>query len=246
MMSTIRDLVRRTGYDVMRYPPLHSHSGRMRRLFDHYRFDFVIDVGANQGQFGRFLREFGYAGQIVSFEPLSAAYETLQEVSRGDTRWTVASRMALGRTAGDAIINVAANLESSSLLPMSKVHSDAAPASHYTSQERVPISTLDSAVQGYLPDRAVTMIKIDTQGFELEVLAGAGAVLQRATGVQMEMSLAKLYDGQPGYLDLIAFMTERGFSLVDLVPGFTDPKTGHLLQVDGVFTRQPDAAPVSA
>jgi FkbM family methyltransferase len=234
----IRNIIRHIGFDVVRYPPLHSHSGRMRRLFDHYEFDFVIDVGANQGQFGQFLRQFGYSGHILSFEPLSTAHKTLLDNSRGDDRWMVAPRMALGRSVGNAVINVAANLESSSILPMSKLHSDAAPTSHYTSQESVPVSTLDLVVRQHLPNRKAAMLKIDTQGFELEVLAGADTVLQLITGVQMEMSLAKLYDGQPGYLELIDYMTARRFSLVDLVPGFTDPKTGHLLQVDGVFIRQ--------
>lgn len=210
----------------------------MQRLFDFYKINLVFDIGANEGQFGRSLREFGYRGKIVSFEPLSKAHQELSREGGFDSNWVIAPRMAIGRTPGEVIINVAANLESSSILPMSSLHSDAAPTSKYTTTETVVMKTLDDVgIQYYSPD-SIALVKIDTQGFEAEVLAGATDVLSRAVGVQLEMSLVELYEGQSGYLELIQIMSTKGFSLVELAPGFSDPRTGHLLQTDGIFVKK--------
>jgi FkbM family methyltransferase len=238
MMEAMRKLLRGLGFDIVRYPPLHSHSGRMKRLFTHYRVDMVIDVGANKGQFGLSLRELGYKGPIVSFEPLSDAHRTLVATAAPDPHWKVAPPMAIGRARGQATINVAANSESSSILPMSSLHSDAAPTSKYTATETVDVNALDDAASAYLVAGSNIFVKVDTQGFEAEVLAGAPRLLERAVGVQLEMSLGDLYDGQPGYLDLIQTMKENGFALAELMPGFSDPRTGHLLQSDGIFFRK--------
>lgn len=238
MIALLRKLVRSTGFDLVRYPPLHSHSGRMKRILKFYKINLVLDVGANQGQFGRSIRELGYQGKIVSFEPLGNAHTELLRHSEADSNWIVAPRMAIGRYSGEVTINVAANSESSSILPMSTLHSDAAPTSRYMTTETVAMKSLDEAALAYLSPASVTYIKIDTQGFEAEVLAGANDVLSLAVGVQLEMSLTELYKGQADYMDLIKFMTSTGFELVEINPGFSDPRTGHLLQADAVFIKK--------
>lgn len=238
MKRILRQVIRSTGFDIVRYPPLHSHSGRMRRLFEYYQIDTVIDVGANEGQFGRSLRDANYSGRIFSFEPLSSAHQALAALAASDQNWVVAPRMAIGRVTGDVVINVAENLESSSILPMSDLHREASPTSRYTETETVPMNTLDDVVMQYILSPCHTLLKIDTQGFEAEVLAGASNVLSSAVAVQLELSLAQLYDGQAGYLDLIQFMMSKGYSLAEINPGFSDPRTGHLLQADGVFVKK--------
>ncbi|MEF8701647.1 MAG: FkbM family methyltransferase [Candidatus Accumulibacter sp. UW26] len=238
MLNLLRVLVRKLGFDIVRYPPLHSHSGRMRRIICFHKINTILDVGANEGQFGISMRELAYDGRIVSFEPLSSAYKRLEEIAGRDPNWLVAPRMALGRTSGKISINVAENLESSSILPMSALHTDAAPASSYTGTEIVPLETLDEASHSFLESASVIYLKIDTQGFEAEVLAGATNVLSRAEVVQLEMSLAELYQGQPSYMELNQFMISNGFVIAELVPGFSDPRTGHLLQADGIFVKR--------
>lgn len=235
MISLLRRLTRSIGFDVVKYPPLHSHSGRMKRLFENHRFNLVFDIGANAGQFGQSLRILGYHGKIISFEPLSQAYQELIRTAEHDANWFIAPRMAIGRSSGEVTINVAANLESSSILPMSSLHSEAAPTSSYQSTETVAMNTLDDAALQYLSPNSVIYLKIDTQGYEDEVLAGATKILSHAAGVQLELSLAELYEGQSDYLNLIHTMISKGFRLVELNPGFSDPHTGHLLQIDGIF-----------
>ena len=207
----------------------------MRRLYSHYKINLVLDIGANEGQYGLSIREMGYEGHIVSFEPQSMAHKRLSSVCGRDPNWTVAPRMAIGRNPGKTEINVAANSESSSILQMSPLHERAAPTSKYTTKETVEVKTLDEVAKSYLLPANKLFVKIDTQGYEEEVLAGASVVLAHAVGVQLEMSLLPLYYGQASYMNLLGLMKDLSFEMAEVCPGFSDPETGRLLQVDGVF-----------
>jgi hypothetical protein len=100
------------------------------------------------------------------------------------------------------------------------------------------MSTLDVAAMGHVRDGSRVLLKIDTQGYELEVLRGAPAMLARASAVQIEMSLAPLYEGQLLMRDLWQVLEDAGFELWTLVPVFVDPGSGRLLQVDAAFFRK--------
>lgn len=78
-------------------------------------------------------------------------------------------------------------------------------------------------------------MKIDVQGFERQVLAGATEILPQVKGIQLELSLVPLYESQPIYREMIKFLEKLGYELYALVPGFTEHKTGKLLQMDGIF-----------
>jgi len=83
-------------------------------------------------------------------------------------------------------------------------------------------------------------LKIDTQGFEAEVLAGCAEVLPRIHAVEIELSLAPLYAGQQSWRWFIDFFESRGFDLWELRSAFRDPRDGRMLQMDGIF-RRPEA-----
>ena len=112
-------------------------------LLRRFRVDVVFDIGANVGQFASELFGAGFAGRIVSFEPLSAAHGQLIETSQPEPRWAVAPRCALGESDGEATIHVAANSQSSSLVHMLDRHMQAAPRSRYIGSETVEVRTLD-------------------------------------------------------------------------------------------------------
>lgn len=201
------------------------------------RIDVVLDVGAARGGFGRELRDFGYEGRIVSFEPLGDAHRDLSELTATDPGWT-AVRTAIGAEQGTATINVASNSTSSSLLPMGAAHLDAAPEVNYVGTEEVTMSRLDDVAPAHLHEASRTFLKVDTQGFERSVLEGAPETLARCEGLQLELSLTSLYDGGMVVDEAIAMAYARGFELTALFQGFTSPD-GRLLQVDGVFFRNP-------
>jgi FkbM family methyltransferase len=225
---------RAAGVDLVRLRGIRHPVGRRALLMRYLGIDLVVDVGANRGQFGLEIRAAGYAGRIVSIEPLPAPFRDLARLARRDGRWTVLNS-AVGSHAGTASIHVAANGgASSSFLPMLELHARSAPEAMYVGDERVELVALDDLVLGQIEDTAVLFTKMDVQGYELQVLAGAEATLRRSALVQLEMSLLPLYETAPSYRDVLDAMGTRGFRLVGIEPGFASP-TGLLLQADGLF-----------
>lgn len=232
---SIRRLALKCGIELNRYNPVQSQDARMARLLDQHGIDTVLDVGANTGGYGQALRDIGYRGDILSFEPLGQAYAELTEAAATDVHWHIAPRMALGAEDGEIEINVAGNSVSSSILPMYDAHALAAPQSRYVGTERVRLSRLDSVSHAALGRDRTTLLKIDTQGYEMPVLEGATTLLPHIRGIQLELSLIPLYEGQVTYRDMIDWLAVKGFDLWNIIPGFSDASTGRLLQFDGIF-----------
>ncbi len=240
--KTIKSLVRGIGFDISRYRPDTHHAARYAHLLRTRDIRQILDVGANSGQYGSLLRsELGYRDRIVSFEPLTAAHAALTARAAADPLrlWEVAPRAALGSINGTTKIHVAGNSVSSSILPMQHAHAAAAPQSVGQGMEEITIRRLDDVVRerGVTIDRHV-LLKIDTQGYELEVLQGADETVAAVGVIQTEMSFQPLYTGQPLFDEVYAYLADRGFTVFDIVPGFSDPHSGCLLQADGIFVRQ--------
>ena len=234
----IKTFCRRLGYDVVRFHPESSDAAKVHAVLRHLGTDLVLDVGANEGQYGGSLREMGYRGRLVSFEPLSSAHAVLQRRAAQDPLWLVHPRCALGDQEGEISIHIAGNNVSSSVLPMLEQHARAAPDSRYIGQERVLITRLDSVAPAYLADARGLYLKIDTQGYEALVLAGAAQVLAQCRAVQLELSLVPLYESQALWEQLIAELRASGFELWTVLLGFVEPDTGRSLQIDAIFVRR--------
>ncbi len=233
---TLLEAARRAGYEIVRIDPVTPVANRRRTMMTHHGVKAVVDVGANTGQYATALRQFGYKEEILSFEPLSEAYKTLEKASRRDPKWHV-FQSAIGAENGEAEINIAGNSESSSLLPMLDMHLRNAPESRYQATERVKVSTLDSALEPVLSKDTRVLLKIDTQGFEYNVIMGAKSLLRQVCLIECELSLAPLYEGQHLFQDMLNLLGENGFKPVHFEPVFSDLNTGYCLQVDGTFTR---------
>jgi len=241
MIQFIQNGFRKFGIEIKKFMPGSSHMGSMQALLAYNQIDLVLDVGANVGQYAQMLRACDYQGRIVSFEPLSSAHETLLKKSGGDGLWEIAPRMALGAEDGEVDINISANSVSSSIVGMLDTHVQSIPASRYVARERVPLHRLDTVAPRYIGSSRDILLKIDTQGFELQVLQGARELLEKIKGLQIELSLVPLYEGETLYLDMIRKINELGFDLHGLFSTFTDITTGRMLQADGVFFRSGQA-----
>lgn len=239
MRVNTEDLVHRifhlAGVDITRYPGQH-HGRRRALLLKSAQITLVLDVGANEGNYASQLREFGFGGRILSFEPLSDAYKKLSKRAARDEAWEV-QQIAIGDTSGSAVLNVAGNSESSSLLPMLEEHRRAAPSSAYIGTQQTRVERLDRLWIKDVRDDDVAFLKTDTQGFERQVLDGIGEHLDTLHGVEIEMSLVPLYEGSMLFMEAHARLTGAGLELVSVEPVFADPLTGRLLQVDGIFMR---------
>lgn len=230
---------RRIGFDVSRYHPELDGKRNFLNQLKHHKVNQVLDVGANSGQYAAGLREADYRGRITSFEPLAEPFALLEHRASKDPLWAC-RRCAIGDTEGTISINVAGNAgESSSVLPMLKSHQDAYPPANYVSTEEVPIGRLDSVAAEIVSSTDVVFLKIDVQGFEKHVLAGAQKTLEdRCVGMQLELSFIPLYEGGMLIREALDIAYSMGFTLTGLVPCFTDTRSGRMLQADGIFFRE--------
>ncbi|PZN92552.1 MAG: FkbM family methyltransferase [Alphaproteobacteria bacterium] len=237
MRDVLRRSLRRFGYDLHRYLPVSSPDAQLQALLDGFAPDLVLDIGANTGQYGALLRRLGYTGRIVSFEPLPDAHAALVAQTAADPRWTAAPRTAIGDHDGEITINIAGNSASSSLLAMLDSHRAAAPESAYVGTATAPIARLDSIAPPLIGEARQVHVKIDTQGYEAQVLAGGADVIAAAATLQIELSLTALYAGQASHDALLADLAARGLVLWGLWPGFAEPASGRILQVDALLAR---------
>jgi len=237
MIELIKKIISITGFQVRRiqkYPT--TDLERRFKLFETFGINKIIDVGANVGQYALLVKELGFSGQIISFEPLSSAFSTLKEVSDKHNNWQ-AHNYALGNENTETVINISENSFSSSILNMLSQHLKSAPASTFIDTEKIQIRTLDSIFDTLHTASDKILLKIDTQGFEKKVLEGAGNSLHKITGIQLEMSIVPLYKSELILEEMITYLKNSGFTLYSLENGFYDQKNGQLLQVDGLFFR---------
>lgn len=231
----IHSSLRKRGYVFMRQANPHYYLGRRMLLMRSYGISLVLDVGANSGQYAKRLRSLGYNGQIVSFEPMQKPFLELQASAEGDEKWACL-QYGLGDSDTTTIIHVSENSVSSSILPMLSSHGFHAPRSRVVDNETIQLHRLDSFVEEHSwSDYEKIWLKIDVQGYEHKVLAGATAMLANVAAVQLELSLVPLYKGQLTIVPMLELLADAGFDPVAFEPGFEDKISGECLQVDGIF-----------
>ena len=208
------------------------------KIIKNLEIDCLFDVGANTGQYATLVRSLGYQGQIFSFEPLSSAHKILKEKSIHDNFWTVYDRCGIGNQNKVETINISGNSYSSSFLDMLEKHKKAAPDSEYLGQEEVNIYTLDNIFSNLKNGYKRIFLKIDTQGYEMNVLKGVEKNIHKIYAVQLELSMSPLYNNSHLYQDFFDYFIKRDFECWNLQSGFRDPETGRLLQFDGLFVNK--------
>jgi FkbM family methyltransferase len=236
LKALVRKAANALGYDIVRYD-LNSARFRLGRLLARHRITVILDVGANAGQFGQDMRELGFSGRIVSFEPLADAFAALARTAKSDPHWQ-AVQMGLGDSDERGLIHVAANSQSSSFLPMLEAHAEAAPESVYTGEQPAEIRRLDGLFSNFCTPDDRVFLKIDTQGFEKKVLDGAQSVLAAIDLVQVECSLVPLYGEALLIEQMIAHLRDLGYDPVETMPAFHHRDSGHLMQADILFARR--------
>jgi FkbM family methyltransferase len=231
----VRKAFNKMGYDIAVFSSLPMN--RRRKLIENYKIDLVLDVGANVGQYAKEMRRMGYKGKIISFEPLSSAFKELHISAKDGYNWDI-NNYALGDFDGYAEINIANNSFSSSILNMSPSHMEYSPESRYIGTERIEVKRLDTLFDTFCHEHGRQIwLKIDTQGFEKNVLAGAEKSLKSIDSIQIEMSLIPLYENELLFDKLCGLLYDKGYRLVSVEPGFYAKETGQMLQIDGIFHR---------
>lgn len=197
--------------------------------------NFILDVGANRGQFTLDALIAAPGAEIHAVEPLEEPYRTLSRVTRRCTRVRL-SQCALGSRIGTATLFVAAADDSSSLLPIGALQQSIYPGTESERTVPVRVVTADYLLRDVeVPQRS--LLKLDVQGYELEVLRGAATHLRHFQWVYSEVSFVRLYDGQALAAEVIDYLSLHGFGLADL--SRPDRYAGRSVQVDMLFERQP-------
>ncbi len=237
--DTIIEAAKRTGYDMVPswkvdLVPLANH---LRKIFAQNNIQLVLDVGANMGQYHDFLRsEVGFKGQILSFEPVRKYSDLLKSRLAEDPRWRIYD-FALGSEEGEASINVTRSPGLNSFLPArTDVVDGFWSEGAVIAVEKVRIRTLDNMVsEGEIDfSNSNVYLKLDTQGFDLEVIKGALRSLPKIRALQTEASIRPIYEGMPTFLESLATMTQNSFDLSGMFPVTHDDNL-RLIELDFVF-----------
>jgi FkbM family methyltransferase len=205
--------------------------------FEH-DFGSVIDVGAHTGQFALFAARRFPEASIACFEPFGPARERLQAVLRSHPRLTIYPSAA-GARAETRELHVTRDDDSSSLLPITERAIGAFPGTEEVATVATRTVRLDETVS---PSnmRRPALLKIDVQGYELEVLRGAERLLPHVDEILVEVSFLELYEGQPTAADVVTFLAASGFDL-NGVFGVTRDGRGRCLQADFLFSLRVEA-----
>ena len=177
----------------------------------------VFDIGANTGQYAQRLRAAGYKGRIVSFEPLPDAHSTLEQTAAKDDKWEVPAPVAVGASSGILTLHQYADSSlSSALQPVG--HTAGTQSFAPVASIDVPVMPLDDLAAQHLRPGDKVFLKIDVQGLEPEVIEGGGKTLSQAVGAQIELSLTQIYEGETGYLEILARLEQYGLRVVYFFP----------------------------
>ena len=192
----------------------------VQRLLREHAIEHVVDVGANVGQYVSWLRRYvRYTGAVTSFEPLDGAFAKLEAEAADDPKWATV-HLALGDTSGPATINVMKSSTFSSLhAPTDAATTEYRDANSVAATQGTVVKRLDSLVEEIPALGRSFYLKIDTQGHDLSVVAGAAGVLRNVAACQLEIPNLRLYDGVPSLTQHLECMDDLGFELVGMFPG---------------------------
>ena len=210
---TINSILKKLGIEIKRYPT--GDLSRRVKLLNNYKIDLIIDIGANKGEYTSELINLGYTGRIESFEPVSEVYHELYAISKKHKIWNT-HKIALGDFDGQTEINIAGNINSSSLLEMLPRHEKSAPSSKYTKKENIHVRQLDSIFNSLVKDNQNIFIKIDVQGYELKVLKGAKEKLNSVDYIITEVNKSELYEKCALIGEIDEYLSEYGFERAEL------------------------------
>lgn len=225
------------GYDAISRRKNHLQLDRhLAQVIKRREIDTVVDVGANAGQFSTRLRASGFAGRITAFEPIPALARQLTERFASDRAFTV-HNCGLGEQDGELDLNVFAGSDFSSFLKTNDKSEQYFPR-HTGLKEiiKVPVKRLDT-IAGIAGDANRLLLKLDTQGFDLKVFAGATGLLPRLEAVLIECSVIPLYEGTPSFIESLKVFSDSGFLPSGFFPVSRDKSSLAIIEFDCMLVR---------
>ncbi|RUM42185.1 MAG: FkbM family methyltransferase [Desulfocapsa sp.] len=230
------------GYDLLhikrRHPSLEAH---LSVLFEQIEINLVLDVGANTGQYATLLRENGYKGNIISFEPVARNLAVLEIKAGKDPLWHICP-YGLGASNQFLDINVTQLSTFSSFLTPNEYAGQLFTAdTPIESIEKVEVKRLDAVYDDLCSvineDVVVPYLKMDTQGYDLEVLKGCQNIIEEIEAFQSEISLIPLYENMPDHIEALKYFQKLGFSLTGMYQVTRDRSNQLLVEMECVMRK---------
>jgi FkbM family methyltransferase len=220
LLDLVRNISGKFGVNISSGPAPNSLERHLRDYLQIMNVNVVLDVGAFTGVYAKKLRDIGYKGKIISFEPVRATFDHLCETMHGDTQW---SGHALGLSDEDreATINIYRNADFNSLLQLKKeAESSYGLDPSFRSQATIELRRLDQILPKLIEGIEVPRIflKVDTQGHDMAVVRGATGVLDRLIGFQTEMPAVRIYEGMVSMAAALEYYEVLGFVPIGFYP----------------------------
>ena len=200
-----------------------------------YPIKTVIDIGANTGQFAEMITDVLPNSRLICFEPIAECYAELVERFQHNSS-VEALNYALGNLEGHTTMHINDYTPSSSILEMEKLHSDTFIYSANSTKSEIQLRRLDVVAQE-LNIGGPTLIKIDVQGYEEEVIKGGKETLKAADIVICELSYESLYKDQPSFHQIYLTMQDMGFKYHGNWDQLNHPEDDKPLQGDAIFIK---------
>jgi FkbM family methyltransferase len=242
MLTTIAQKIRTAGdlIEYIAYRRLRQSGGRIeiykalnRPWLLSRRFETILDIGANVGQFASSVSHLLPSARIICFEPIPSCFPQLEERFAGSPN-VKCFNYGLGADSAELSFFENDFSPSSSFLAITQRQTDAFPHTHVVKPVTVCVKQLDD-VASNLSIVTPLFVKIDVQGYELPVLMGGQKTIQQADVIQVETSFVELYEGQALFPEIYDLLTRWGFHYAGAIDQFVDSSTGEILQSDSIF-----------
>lgn len=194
----------------------------------------IFDVGSNKGQFSLAARFKLPNAQIYAFEPLKKPFSKLSKIFKNDLRIKLFN-YAIGPKNQETSIHISKRDDSSSLLPITKKQSDFFPGTEELRTEKIQMKKIDDVFKNNKFETPC-LLKIDVQGFELEVLKNFNSYLNIFEYIYVECSFIELYEGQALIHDVYKFLDDSSFKFYSIYNVHYDEKGG-IVQADFLFKK---------
>ena len=207
------------------------------KLIKQHKIDLILDVGANFGQFGTDMRNMGYLGQIISFEPVNKCYQHLSSIA--DDKWQI-ENFALGDKNSKEEINISNKTIYSSILDVNEIgKSNFSNSIKVVGKQNTLVKKLDDIINELVNNlnKRRIFLKIDTQGYDNRVIRGSLQTLEHVKILQTEISCKGIYMDTPSVSQRLEELLNLGFSITDIFPVSRDKNSMEILEFDCLLIR---------
>jgi FkbM family methyltransferase len=234
VIGVVQTVLHRAGIHLSRYPLRTEYENVLHDFLVGLGVECIVDVGANVGHYGAMLRGIGFSGRLVSFEPASATFERLSQRAAPDPKWET-WRMALGASEGEMPMRIFPGHENSTLAEVADFGHEWLPSAfRHERIEQVSLRRLDSLLEdGFVDTSIPTLLKLDTEGYDWQVIEGAGTRVSEFVGLQTELMVQPIWKNTPSIGESVTRLAAMGFEPV----AFAVPNRARIsaIVVDGLF-----------